>query len=86
MSLALALLLIAAPAGDAAAAVPTALVTFADGNTLPLRNWTLSYDYVTWTKGRSPATGQDATRKADALWLGKRSVPLDEAVLVITHG
>ena len=86
MSLTLALLLMAAPAGDAAAAVPTALVTFADGNTLPLRNWTLSYDYVTWTKGRSPATGQDATREADALWLGKRAFPLDEAVLVITHG
>jgi hypothetical protein len=82
---AIALLLMALP--DAAPpAVPTALVTFADGNTLPLRNWTLSYDYVSWSRGRSPATGQDAVREAGALWLGKRVVPLDNSVLAIQHG
>lgn len=66
--------------------VPTALVTFADGNTLPLRNWTLSYDYVSWSKGRSPATGTEGVREGDALWLGKRVVPVDKAVLAIAHG
>jgi hypothetical protein len=64
----------------------SALVTFADGNTLPLRNWTLSYDFVTWMRGRSPATGVEGTRDASALWLGKRVVPVDDAVLSIVHG
>jgi hypothetical protein len=69
-----------------AVGVTTALVTFADGNTLPLRNWSLSYDYVSWTRGRSPATGQDAATEARALWLGKRAVALDDAVLLIASG
>lgn len=83
-------------AGLAAAAAPepapapaagrTALVTFADGNTLPLRNWTLSYDYVTWERGRSPAMGASGARDADALWLGKRVVPVGDAVLSVVHG
>lgn len=64
----------------------TALVTFADGNTLPLRNWTLSYDYVTWPRGQSPASGVQAAREARDLWLGKRAVAMAEAQLSIQHG
>ena len=64
----------------------TALVTFADGNTLPLRNWTLSYDYVSWARGQSPATAVQAGREASDLWLGKRVVPLADAQLSIQHG
>jgi hypothetical protein len=87
MKLAVALVLIAASASaQEAAAVRTALVTFADGNTLPLRNWTLSYDYVSWGRGRSPSSGTPAGRQADVLWLGKRAIPLQEAVLTIEHG
>lgn len=54
----------APPSGQADPAIRTALVTFADGNTLPLRNWTLSYDYVSWTRGQSPASGIQAGREA----------------------
>ena len=75
----------ASPAASEAA-LRTALVTFADGNTLPLRNWTLSYDYVTWGRGRSPASGTPAGREAGALWLGKRAVALQHSVLTIGHG
>ena len=79
----------AAGAQDAPPADPairTALVTFADGNTLPLRNWTLSYDYVSWGRGRSPASAIHAGREASDLWLGKRVVPLLDALLDIEHG
>jgi hypothetical protein len=67
-------------------AIRTALVTFADGNTLPLRNWTLSYDYLSWTRGSSPATGIQARRESDALWIGKRVVPMGSARLDVRHG
>ena len=64
----------------------TALVHFADGNTLPLRNWTLSYEFVTWEKGRSPASGIAARRDAADLWVGRRAFPLvPGAVLSIEY-
>ena len=76
----------APPPEQADPVVRTALVTFADGNTLPLRNWTLSYDYVTWARGQSAASGIQAGREASALWIGKRVVPMDDALLSIQHG
>lgn len=69
-----------------AAATPTALVTFADGNTLPLRGWTLAYDYISWPRGSSPASGVQAAREAADLWLGKRVLPVSDAVLDIQYG
>jgi hypothetical protein len=87
MKLAVALMMLAAVASaQDAATVRTALVTFADGNTLPLRNWTLSYDYVSWGRGRSPASGAQSGREADVLWLGKRAIALKDSVLTIGHG
>ena len=74
-----------APVAEGPAA-RTALVTFADGNTLPLRNWTLHYDYVSWARGQLPVTGVQADRQAGDLWLGKRVVPLDDALLAIQYG
>jgi hypothetical protein len=83
----LALAVAAAAAPDAPEAAPrTALVHFADGNTLPLRNWTLTYEYVTWKKGQSPAAAITAERPADDLWLGRRAVPLAGARLEVEYG
>jgi hypothetical protein len=76
----------ASPPAEGDPAVRTALVTFADGNTLPLRNWTLSYDYVSWARGQTPASGIQSGREATDLWLGKRVVPVAEALLSIQHG
>ena len=73
----------ASPAEDAP--TRTALVHFADGNTLPLRNWTLSYEYVTWEKGRSPASGLSGRRKSSDLWIGRRAYPLAGAILAIEY-
>ena len=76
---ALALAWIAAAAGAAEAplaepadpAIRTALVTFADGNTLPLRNWTLSYDYISWPRGQSPPPGSRPAARPASSWLGQ---------------
>jgi hypothetical protein len=76
----------APPPDQADPAVRTALVTFADGNTLPLRNWTLSYDYVSWARGQSPTSGIQAGREAGDLWIGKRVVPMEDALFAIQHG
>jgi hypothetical protein len=84
---ALAVALAGAPAQDAAEpAARTALVHFADGNTLPLREWTLAYEYVTWQKGQSPAFAATAERPSDDLWLGKRALPLAGADVRIEYG
>lgn len=64
----------------------TALVHFADGNTLPLREWTLAYGYVSWHKGQSPALAATAERASDDLWLGKRSLPLLGTDLEVEYG
>lgn len=82
-ALALAALLQDTPAE--AGAVRTALVHFADGSTLPLRNWSLSYEFVTWEKGRTPASGQSGRRDGVDLWLGRRALPLAGAVLQIAY-
>ena len=74
----------AAPSGGLAGR--TALVSFADGHTLPLRNWTLSYDYLSWDRGQSPASGVQGEREGNDLWLGKRIVPMSDARLAIEHG
>lgn len=90
MSALFALAMVGLAAGAAPAAHEpagrTALVTFADGNTLPLRDWTLTYDYVSWARGASPASGIQAVRAASALWLGKRVIPIGDAVLSVQHG
>jgi len=83
-------LVLAATVQDAPAAEPAAarmaLVHFADGNTLPLRNWSLSYEYMAWEKGRSPATGASARREGADLWIGRRALPVAGAVLTIAYG
>jgi hypothetical protein len=75
-----------APEAAEPAAARTALVHFADGNTLPLREWTLAYGYVTWQKGQSPALAATAERASDDLWLGKRALPLAGTDLRIEYG
>jgi hypothetical protein len=56
-----------------------------DGNRLPLTDWKLSYDYVTWQKGSSPALGSTAVQEAPALVIGKRSVPYVGQTLEIAY-
>ena len=51
----------------------SAIVTLADGTSVPLRPWTFSYEYVAYPKGTSPALAPVARREARALWAGKRA-------------
>ena len=52
------------------------MVRLADGNTVPLRKWSLSYEYLTWPQGGSQADGSVARRTAPELWVGRKAIPL----------
>jgi hypothetical protein len=62
------------------------LVYLADGSSLPLQSWTLSYEYVTWPRGGDVAYGQVARREESVLWLGKRRIEVAGAVLELQPG
>jgi hypothetical protein len=62
----------------------SAIVTLADGTSVPLRPWTFSYEYIAYPKGTSPALAPVARREALALWAGKRS--FDTAGLTLEIG
>ncbi len=47
----------------------------ADGTSLPLRSWSLSYEFVTWPQGTDPALATAHRRDARELWVGKKRVP-----------
>jgi hypothetical protein len=64
-----------APAASTAAETQPALVYLADGSSLPLSAWTLSYDFVSWPQGGSPEQGVAGSRETSELWLGKRRLP-----------
>jgi hypothetical protein len=60
-------------AGAAAEAGGTAIVTLADGTTVPLNPWTFSYEYVAYPAGTSAALAPFSRREARTLWTGKRA-------------
>jgi hypothetical protein len=87
-----ALLFAAALAGGAAigtaqegAERPPVVVRFADGNTVPLREWSLSYEYFTWPERGSQADGTATRRTAPDLWVGRKAIPLGGATLQIEY-
>jgi hypothetical protein len=64
---------------------PPAVVRFADGNTVPLRQWSLSYEYFSWPERGSQADGTAARRTAPDLWVGRKAIPLGGATLQIEY-
>jgi hypothetical protein len=52
----------------------TVLVTLADGTTVPLRNWTFSYEYAVYGKGVSPLAAPTARKETADFYLGKRAL------------
>lgn len=65
---------------------PSVIVELADGTTLPMREWTLVYDFIRWpVKGGSPATGDVGERESAAILLGKKNVPVTGATIDITY-
>jgi hypothetical protein len=63
-----------------AAAVPQSgsnlIVHLADGSSLPLQSWSLSYEYQAWKQGTGPGFTQPLRRTAPALWVGKKAFPI----------
>jgi hypothetical protein len=77
-----ALLLAGAAAPEEPAAAPV-MVYLADGSSLPLQSWSLSYEYVTWVQGTDPALATAHRREAKELWVGKKRVPTGGLTLEI---
>lgn len=63
----------------------TILVHFADGSSVPLRSWSLSYEYSAWRRGESPALGATASKEAKEIWVGKRAIPVAGLTLDIQY-
>ncbi len=55
---------------------PPVVVTLADGTSLPLRAWSLSYEIGSWRDGTSPAFATFAHVDSGDLVLGKKSYPM----------
>ena len=69
----------------AAAAAGTIVVTLEDGSTMPLHNWTLSYEYGMAKVGTSPLFAPTSRRETGDLLIGKRAIPTAGQTLTITY-
>jgi hypothetical protein len=74
---------VAAPPEPAEA--PPAVVRLADGSSVPLRQWSLSYEYFSWPQGGAQTDGTAARREGSELWIGKKIIPLKGATLQIEY-
>lgn len=70
---------LAAPQGGGAVA------HLADGSSVPLVSWTLSYEYDTWKQGTPRFHQQPERRDTAELWLAKKSYPVKGRTLEITY-
>lgn len=75
----------APPEGAGSTADRPVVVHLADGSTLPLRGWSLSYEYVAWPPGSSQALGTTARRKSRDLWIAGRPIPTAGLLLELEH-
>jgi hypothetical protein len=84
-ALALVLVLQAAvPPAGGAVDLPV-IVHLADGSTLPLREWSLSYEYVAWPAGSSQAMGATGRRETRALWIARKVLDTAALLLELEH-
>jgi hypothetical protein len=67
---------LAAASEAAAQGGESILVHLADGTSLPLRSWSLSYEYSAWPRGQSRALATIGRKETRELWTGKRAIPL----------
>jgi len=85
----LALLLLArlgsAGTADAPADRGTVVVTTEDGSSVPLHNWSLSYEYGLAKAGTSPLFAPTARKTAWELYVAKKALPTTGQVLTITY-
>jgi len=74
--LALAALLVAPAAAAPQGSNGMLIVHLADGSSLPLTTWSLSYEYLAWKQGTAPGFTQPVRRDASVLWVGKKAFPI----------
>jgi hypothetical protein len=74
--LALGAILLLPAAGSPQASNSMLIVHMADGSSLPLQSWSLSYEYQAWKQGTAPGFTQPVRRNAALLWVGKKAFPI----------
>ncbi len=82
------MLLLALGLALAAAASPQeggAVAQMADGSSIPLTSWTLSYEYVAWKLGTPQFLTPPQRREVSELLLAKRSYPLKGQTLEVAY-
>ena len=83
------LLALAGPSAPASADAPadrgTVVVTLEDGTSVPLHNWSLSYEYGIAKQGTSPLFAPTARKTAWELYVGKKAIPLTGQILTIAY-
>jgi hypothetical protein len=82
----LAAALLAAASQAAAQGGESILVYLADGTSLPLRSWSLSYEFSAWRRGQSPAFATISRKEAREIWAGKRAIPVSGLTVEILYG
>src|SRR6266496_1325505 len=63
----------------------TIVVTLEDGTTVPLVNWSLSYEYGMAKGGASPLFAPTARKEASELYVGKKALPTAGQTLTISY-
>jgi hypothetical protein len=63
----------------------TVVVTTEDGSTVPLHNWSLSYEYGVAKPGTSPLFAPTARKAAWELYVGKKALPTTGQVLTVAY-
>ena len=64
---------------------PPIVVHLGDGSSVPLRQWTLSYEYFSWPQGGALTDGTSGRREGRELWVGKKIVPVQGATVQIEY-
>ena len=62
------------------------VVRLGDGTSVPLRQWTLSYEYFSWPQGGAQTDGTSGRREGRQLWMGKKIVPVTGTTVQIEYG
>ncbi|MBK5254879.1 MAG: hypothetical protein JJE39_02500 [Vicinamibacteria bacterium] len=85
--LSLSTVLLLSPLVLSAQEAPPSLATLhlADGTTVALLEWRLSYEFASWRKNDQISNAKSETTNGHSLLLGKKSYPLSGEILSVTH-
>jgi len=62
-----------------------AILTFADGSSMPLQNASLSYEYQSWKQGTTQFQAPTARKETMDLLLGKKAYPMAKQKLEVVY-